>query len=150
MKPFLKPLVSELDSGLYFSQSGRGEIVGGLGDPLEPEGVEMRSSLRFLIRMSRALVRRIPRLADVKVLRQWAGCYDRTPDDNPILGYVDEVKGFFQVHGFAGHGFMMAPAVSKHVGLYLAKGKDHPIFRENLASRFKEGRNKSKETMIIG
>ena len=150
LKPFLKPLVSELDSGLYFSQSGRGEIVGGLGDPTEPEGVEMRSSLRFLIRMSRALVHRIPRLANVKVLRQWAGCYDRTPDDNPILGWVDDVQGFFQVHGFAGHGFMMAPAVSRLVGLYLAKGKDHPIFHENLAARFKEGSGKSKETMIIG
>ena len=36
LKPFLGPLVSVLDSGLYFSQSMRGEIVGGMGDPLEP------------------------------------------------------------------------------------------------------------------
>ncbi len=33
LKPFLTPLVSVLDSGLYFSQSMRGEIVGGMGDP---------------------------------------------------------------------------------------------------------------------
>ncbi|MBI5507451.1 MAG: FAD-dependent oxidoreductase [Deltaproteobacteria bacterium] len=150
LKPFLKPLVSELGSGLYFSQSGRGEIVGGLGDPDEPEGIEMRSSLRFLVRMSRALVQRIPRLAEVKVLRQWAGCYDRTPDGNPILGYVDEVEGFFQVHGFVGHGFMMAPAVSKYVGLYLAKGQEHAIFKDNRAARFKDGGVKSHETLIIG
>jgi len=150
LKPFLKPLVSELGTGLYFSQSGRGEIVGGLGDPEEPEGVEMRSSLRFAVRMSRALVNRIPRLAHVKVLRQWAGCYDRTPDGNPILGYVDEVKGFFQVHGFVGHGFMMAPAVSKYVGLYLAKGQEHSIFKDNRAARFKEAGTNRAETLIIG
>jgi sarcosine oxidase subunit beta len=38
LKPFLTPLVTVLDSGLYFSQSMRGEIVGGMGDPREPAG----------------------------------------------------------------------------------------------------------------
>ena len=40
LKPFLGPLVSVLDSGLYFSQSMRGEIVGGMGDPQEPAGLQ--------------------------------------------------------------------------------------------------------------
>ena len=40
LKPFLGPLVSVLDDGLYFSQSMRGEIVGGMGDPDEPAGLE--------------------------------------------------------------------------------------------------------------
>ena len=39
LKPWLGPLVSVLGNGLYFSQSQRGEIVGGMGDPREPEGV---------------------------------------------------------------------------------------------------------------
>ena len=30
LKPFLRPMVSVLDSGLYFSQSLRGEVVGGI------------------------------------------------------------------------------------------------------------------------
>ena len=57
LKPFLGPLVSVLDSGLYFSQSMRGEIVGGMGDPREPAGLNMGSTLRFLARFSRALTR---------------------------------------------------------------------------------------------
>lgn len=149
-KPFLGPLVSELKSGLYFSQSLRGEIVGGMGDANEPRGVEMRSSLRFAVRMSRALVHRIPRLARVKVLRQWAGCYDVTPDHNPIVGEVDQVKGFFQLHGFVGHGFMMAPSVCKLVGEHIARGRAHPFITENNLRRFQVGGGGRPESMIIG
>ena len=50
LAPFLDPLVSLLGSGLYFSQSQRGELVGGMGDPAEPEGVVQGSTLRFLAR----------------------------------------------------------------------------------------------------
>src|SRR5579871_5775265 len=53
LKPFLKPMVSVLESGLYFSQSLRGEIVGGLSMP-EPASdggaheIHLGSSLAFL------------------------------------------------------------------------------------------------------
>ncbi|MEE8410332.1 MAG: FAD-binding oxidoreductase, partial [Myxococcota bacterium] len=150
LRPFMNPLVSELGTGLYFSQSLRGEIVGGLGDPEQPAGVETRSSLRFVMRMARALVHRMPRLARVKVLRQWAGCYDMTPDGNPIIGETKAVAGFYQLHGFMGHGFMMAPAVTKLVAAHIADGKDHPFFRDNRLERFSDGTPIQAETMIIG
>ena len=54
LKPWLGPLVSNLGNGLYFSQSLRGEIVGGMGDPEEPPGIDTRSTLRFLARFSRS------------------------------------------------------------------------------------------------
>ena len=60
----------------------------------------MRSSHEFLKLYGRALVRTCPVLGSVKVLRQWAGCYDLTPDANPIVGEVDEVDRFFQASGF--------------------------------------------------
>ena len=151
LKPFLTPFVSEVDTGLYFSQSMRGEIVAGLGDPQEPHGLEMRSSLRFITRIARALCHRMPHLANVQLVRQWAGCYDVTADRNPLIGEVDAIKGFFQLSGFVGHGFMMAPAVSKRVGAYLAKGKDDPIFHAYRPQRFKDDLSDTpRETMIIG
>src|SRR6266850_562456 len=85
LKPFLGPLVSMLGTGLYFSQSMRGEIVGGMGDPEEPPGLNQASSLRFMTRYSRALGDLVPQLGAVKLLRQWAGCYDVTPDHSPVL-----------------------------------------------------------------
>src|SRR4051812_35401458 len=40
LKLWLKPLVADLSSGLYFSQSMRGEIVGGIGNPNVPPGLD--------------------------------------------------------------------------------------------------------------
>ena len=83
-----------------------------MGDPLEPEGVVQGSTLRFLARFARAATDCIPLLAGVKVLRQWAGCYDVTPDNNPVLGPAG-FENFLQLSGFVGHGFMMAPAMAE-------------------------------------
>jgi len=148
LKPFLGPLVSMLGSGLYFSQSMRGEIVGGMGDPEEPPGLDQTSSLRFLVRYSRALSGLVPRTGAVKLLRQWAGCYDVTPDHSPILGETPGVRGLLQMSGFVGHGFMMAPAVARRMAEFMGGAKDEIFERFNLR-RFAEGRLE-KETFIIG
>src|SRR5690606_13918836 len=86
LKPFLGPLVSVLGSGLYFSQSMRGALIGGMGGHLEPAALEQGATLRFLTRSSTALISTMPVLGSVKIVRQWAGCYDVTPDNAPILG----------------------------------------------------------------
>jgi sarcosine oxidase subunit beta len=148
LKPWLGPLVSVLGNGLYFSQSLRGEIVGGMGDPVEPEGVVQGSTLRFLARFARAAISTVPVLAGVKVVRQWAGCYDVTPDNNPILGPAG-YPNFFQLSGFVGHGFMMAPAVAELYADWLAgRGKDEIFERFDIA-RFSRGAQ-PKEDFIIG
>ncbi len=149
LKPWLGPLVADLSNGLYFSQSTRGEIVGGISNDDVPEGIDMSSSHAFLGLYARALVRTVPILGAVKVLRQWAGCYDLTPDQNPIVGHVDEVDDFFQASGFMGHGFMMAPVMGKLLAQHVAEGTDLPLFERWNLRRFKEGRL-LREAMIIG
>lgn len=148
LKPFVDPLVADLDSGLYFSQSLRGELVGGMGDPQEPPGLNQRSSLRFLGRYSKALLSLMPRLGGVRVVRQWAGCYDVTPDYAPILGETPGVKGMLQMSGFVGHGFMMAPAVARRMADWMGGAQDE-LFTRFTLSRFAEGRSET-ESMIIG
>jgi sarcosine oxidase subunit beta len=149
LKPWLKPLVAELEGGLYFSQSTRGEIVGGIGQERVPEGLNQDSSHAFLGLYARALTRACPVLGRVKVLRQWAGCYDLTPDHNPIVGPVDEVQGFYQASGFMGHGFMMAPIVGKLIAQYIVEEVPLPMFERWNLRRFREGKLLS-ESMIIG
>ncbi|MGH7272100.1 MAG: NAD(P)/FAD-dependent oxidoreductase, partial [Polyangiaceae bacterium] len=128
LKPWLKPLVADLSDGLYFSQSTRGEIVGGIASDYVAPGLSHASSHAFLGKYARSLVRTCPVMAEVKVIRQWAGCYDITPDGNPIVGPVDGVEGFYQVSGFTGHGFMMAPAVGKLLAGVVAGGPSVPLF----------------------
>lgn len=144
----MKPLVADLSDGLYFSQSTRGEIVG-VGQEWVPHGLNQESSFAFLGKYARALTRACPVLGDVKVLRQWAGCYDITPDANPIVGEVDGVESFFQASGFMGHGFMMAPIVGKLLAEAIATGKPEPRFEAWSLRRFREGKLLS-ESMILG
>ncbi len=148
LKPWLGPLVSVLGSGLYFSQSLRGEIVGGMGDPGEPGGIETRSTLRFLSRFSRAITEAAPITAGLKVMRQWAGCYDVTPDNNPILGAAG-FDNFLQLSGFVGHGFMMAPAVTELMAGWMAGDPPDEIFERFTLARFDRGEAKG-EDFIIG
>lgn len=154
LKPWLKPLVADLSDGLYFSQSTRGEIVGGIGNEYVPTGLDQNSSPAFLGKYARSLVRTCPVLSRVKVLRQWAGCYDLTPDANPIVGPVDGVDDFFQCSGFMGHGFMMAPVVGKLLAELVARPDQAapvPMFERWNLRRFASGAAPTPgEAMIIG
>jgi sarcosine oxidase subunit beta len=154
LKPFLKPMVSVLESGLYFSQSLRGEIVGGISMPEAPGGereVQLGSRLAFLETIARALTEVMPLLGDVKVVRQWAGPYDMSPDGNPLVGQAAGAPGFYVCCGFQGHGFMMAPVVAKHYALHLAGQATHAFFSSWAAERFtKGGPAGQREDMIIG
>ena len=116
VKPFLDPMVVRLSDGLYFSQTMRGEIVGGL-TLARPEGLAggMRSSPEFLRRMAVALTGLVPRLRSIRVLRAWSGFYDDTPDGLPLIGEDPRLPGFFHGNGFGGHGFMLAPASTKRI-----------------------------------
>ncbi|HEY6238198.1 MAG TPA: FAD-binding oxidoreductase [Thermoplasmata archaeon] len=116
LKPFLEPMVVRASDGLYFSQTMRGEIVGGLALS-HPAGTSagMPSSVAFLGSMARALTGLVPRLRPLRVLRAWSGFYDDTPDGLPILGEDPRLKGFVHANGFGGHGFMLAPAATRRV-----------------------------------
>jgi sarcosine oxidase, subunit beta len=139
LKPFLRPMVSELTSGLYCSQSMRGEIVGGVTIPGHESTYGMGSTLEFLATYARRLVRLMPILGEIKVLRQWAGPYDQSPDGNPILGAAPGHPDFFLACGFVGHGFMMAPIVGKLYGEWLTGGEPHEIFARYTLGRFSGG-----------
>jgi sarcosine oxidase subunit beta len=157
LKPFLKPMVSVLETGLYFSQSLRGEIVGGISMP-EPAGareIRLGSSLAFLQTMARAMTEVMPVLGHVKVVRQWAGPYDMSPDGNPLVGETARVPGFYVCCGFQGHGFMMAPVVARHYARMLAGEPPHAFFTSWRADRFADSGSGppaggERETMTIG
>jgi sarcosine oxidase subunit beta len=136
LKPFLRPMVSELASGLYCSQSMRGEIVGGVTLPGHGSTYAMGSTLEFLATYARRLVRLMPVLGDVKILRQWAGPYDQSPDGNPIVGAAPDRADFFLACGFVGHGFMMAPIVGKLYAEWLTGEPPHDMFTRYTLARF--------------
>jgi len=155
LKPFLNPLVVDLETGLYFSQSTRGEIVTGITLP-DPPGlpasaeIDLGSSLRFMSNVARALIRVLPLARHLTPLRQWSGPYDVSPDSDAIVGPSPDFPDLIQLCGFTGHGFMMSPAVGRLVARWLATGERHPMLERWDPLRFREGRQRRHEDMIIG
>lgn len=144
LKPFLDPMVISITNGIYFSQSMRGEIVGGIGDAAEPhwtrpEQFDTRSQLRFAVRFAKALLGYYPRAAKVRMMRQWAGMYDVTPDHRPILGGVPGLEGYYHVCGFSGHGFMLAPVTGKRMARHITTGQPDDIIGSLSLDRFARG-----------
>lgn len=106
-----QPMVMSFHHNLYCQQTPHGSFIMGLGDPTEQPGYNIEASWQFLQEMAEKVTWLLPPLRHIRVVRQWAGLYNMTPDATPILGPVDEVPGFFLAVGFSGHGFMLAPAV---------------------------------------
>lgn len=149
MKPWLKPMIISFHNGIYFSQSHDGEIVGGIGDPDESSSFNIRSSLKFLERFTSIAVRYIPSMRKIKVMRQWAGLYDVTPDARPILGPVDPLPGFIQANGYSGHGFMIHPMVAKLLAEYIMDGKTRIDIEPLNLRRYTSG-EMVKEANVVG
>ena len=148
-KHFLDTMIISFHHGLYFSQTTRGEIVGGIGNPNEKPGYNLGSSLDFAQRMATALIDFMPQFKNVNVVRQWAGFYDVTPDAKPILGEVDDLQGFIQANGYSGHGFMLAPIVTELMAELIVNGKTSmPIESMNMR-RFKN-KEMVQEANVVG
>ena len=61
----------------------------------------------------RGIMKYIPKLANAKIVRTWAGYEDVCIDGIPVLGNVDEVPGLIVACAFTGHGFGISPIVGK-------------------------------------
>ena len=139
LERFFDPMIISFSFGVYFRQTKHGAVLGGYGDPDEPVGFNESSSLEFLTTMASKLSFLMPRLRSVKVVRQWGGLYDLTPDAQPVLGETDGVEGFYQASGFSGHGFMIAPKVAQLLSEVI-RGETPDIDISDLnARRFTEG-----------
>jgi sarcosine oxidase subunit beta len=114
MQPFMRPAITfyrPMEG--WFNQTLRGELVAGATDPGEHAGLDRSSSFRFLGRTGTILLAKAPRLGGLRVIRQWAGVYDITPDRLPLVGPVTTRPGFIQMNGYSGRGFMQAPYVAE-------------------------------------
>jgi sarcosine oxidase subunit beta len=118
----------------------------------EKPGIKTSSSYAFIRQFSKVLVELAPSLRNVRIMRQWAGIYDRTPDSRPIIGEVEGLEGYYHANGYSGHGFMLSPVISQTISEIIRKkpvsiGQD-VVDALNL-KRFETG-DFVKETMVVG
>jgi sarcosine oxidase subunit beta len=119
-KPFLDPIVSVPDLHLYVLQSARGELViGGDSDPAPLYST--RSTLDWKQETAACLLDVFPFLSEMRVLRQWAGATDVTPDASPILGRTP-IDNYWISAGWGTWGFKAIPAAGAAMAEAIATG----------------------------
>lgn len=138
-RPFMTPAVTFYrPCEGWFNQTLRGELVAGVVDTGEGAGLNQSSTFRFIRRTARVLVGKAPRLAQLRVIRQWSGVYDMSPDRMPIVGAVASVPGFYQANGYSGRGFAFAPLVSELLAEEITTGREPELLRPFEPGRFAE------------
>ncbi|RKT87739.1 sarcosine oxidase subunit beta [Saccharopolyspora antimicrobica] len=106
------PFTIDFATSFYFHDEGPGLLIG-MSDPDQEYGFDLRTDDRWLGRLSAAVERRAPRLAEVGVAHGWAGLYEVTPDHNALVGEADGPGRFLYATGFSGHGFLQGPAIGE-------------------------------------
>lgn len=136
MKPWLDTILVSGSLHVYVSQSSRGELV--MGASLDPyELHSTRSTLDFVEGLSSHILDMFPFLSGIKVVRQWAGMADMTPDFAPIMG-MTPIKGFYLDAGWGTWGFKATPISGKTMAATLANDRPHELINAFRLERFAE------------
>jgi sarcosine oxidase subunit beta len=142
------PMTIDFASGLYFHPESGGFLFG-MADRDEPSSFNKAVDDGWMMRTVEALIERAPAFEEANIMRGWAGFYEVTPDDNPVLGFVGEVDGLAVAAGFSGHGFMQGPAIGVCMAELLLDGKATTIdISEFRPSRFAEGKLAQEHNVI--
>jgi sarcosine oxidase subunit beta len=135
IKPWLDPIIVSGSLHVYISQSARGELV--MGASLDPyELHNTRSTLDFAEGLANHMLALFPFLSPVKVMRQWAGMADMTPDFAPIMGKTP-IAGFYLDAGWGTWGFKATPVSGKTMAYTIAHDKPHALISSFSLDRFR-------------
>ncbi len=136
VKPFLDVIIVSSQMHVYISQTDRGEIL--IGAEIEPYTTyRTTSTFPFLEYSARHTLELFPQLERLKVLRQWTGLCDLSPDYSPILG-VTELEGFLVSCGWGTYGFKAAPIVGTTLAELVAAGRTPDLIAPFALERFYE------------
>ena len=120
------PVFSDLVSLQYIRPEPNGELLFGNSDlaelePADPDDYLNRATDGFIDLTVDKVGTRFPGFPDAAISGSYAGCYDVTPDWNPVISPTG-IDGLLVAAGFSGHGFKIAPAVGKLVADLVTDG----------------------------
>jgi len=138
LKPFLDKVIVSASLHVYVNQTDKGELV--IGAEIDPyQSYSLKGTLPTLEQMASYTLELFPQLSGLRVLRQWAGICDMTPDYAPIIGVSREVENYFVDVGWGTYGFKAAPAAAKNLAELIATRKTPKIIEAFSPARFYGG-----------
>jgi sarcosine oxidase subunit beta len=138
VKPVLPCVVMSNTVHAYISQSARGELVIGAGTDAYIS-YSQTGGLHTTARTVDAICELFPMFRRLRIMRNWGGIVDVTPDRSPIIGKTP-VPGLFVNCGWGTGGFKATPGSAQVFAATVARGEPHPIAAPFSLERFASGR----------
>jgi sarcosine oxidase subunit beta len=137
VKPCVNTVIMSNAVHGYISQSDKGELVIGAGTD-QFVSYSQRGSFHVIEHTLQAIVELFPAFSRMKMLRQWGGVVDVTPDRSPIIGRTPIANMFINC-GWGTGGFKATPGSGHVFAWTVAKGEPHPINAPFALDRFSSG-----------
>jgi sarcosine oxidase subunit beta len=138
IKPIMPCVVMSNTIHAYMSQSDKGELVIGAGTDAYTS-YSQTGGLHITTHTLDAICELFPSVRRLRMLRNWGGIVDVTPDRSPILAKTP-VKGLYVNCGWGTGGFKATPGSANVFAHTIAKDEPHPINAAFTIERFKTGR----------
>ena len=138
VKPCLDTVVLSPATGVYVSQSDKGEMVIGGGLDMFPSYAQ-RGSFALDQNVIAGTIALFPSFSRLALLRQWAGIVDIVHDSSPIIG-ATPVNELYINCGWGTGGFKAIPVGGWTFAHVLATGRNHELAEPFQLSRFESGR----------
>ncbi len=117
-----------------------------VGEPTAYPPLEVPAALEAWTRRRAAW--RHPAFEDMTIVSRWSCYYEMTPDDHPYVGRVPDVDGLYLAAGFAGHGFMHAPAIGQLVVEEMLDGAASLDISDLSLERWRTGRRPFRAAVL--
>jgi sarcosine oxidase subunit beta len=137
VKPVLDVVIMSAAVHAYVSQSDRGEIVMGGGADVY-NSYSQRGGLPLLRGTIGAVLELFPSFSRLRLMRQWAGMVDVTPDTTPIMG-LTPVEGLYINCGWGTGGYKAIPAGGDTMADTVAHNRPHVLIEKFGLDRFTRG-----------
>ena len=138
VKPMMPCVVMSNTIHAYMSQSDKGELVIGAGTDAYVS-YSQTGGLHIATHTLDAICELFPMVRRLRMLRNWGGIVDVTPDRSPIIGKTP-VPGLFVNCGWGTGGFKATPGSGNVFAHTVATGEPHRINAPFTLDRFRTGR----------
>ncbi len=137
VKPVLDTVIMAMGTGVYISQSDKGELVFGGGIDHYPSYAQ-RGNLPVMEHTAAGIVDLFPQFSRMRFLRQWAGIVDVMHDSTPVVG-KSPIDGMYLNCGWGTGGFKAIPAGGFCFAHTIAQDEPHHLIAPFNLKRFETG-----------
>jgi sarcosine oxidase subunit beta len=137
VKPAVPCVVMSNSIHAYISQSDKGELVIGAGTDAYTSYTQ-RGALHVNSHTLSAICELFPAFRRMRMLRNWGGIVDVTPDRSPIIAKT-RVAGLYVNCGWGTGGFKATPGSGHLLAWTMARDEPHPINAPFTIERFRDG-----------